>query len=307
MEEDGDGDGLSSCEGDCDDNNNLLNALDADGDGVSSCAGDCNDAEDGMSPDNPETCDGADNDCDGSVDEGTLEAFWYDGDGDGNGPESPIPHVMACLPPLGFVSTNTDSDDLDAAVYSGAPELCDGLDNDCDETVPNGELDADGDGEMACEGDCDDADATFNTQALEPCDGEDNDCDGSVPSAEADLNADGWPDCGAFDSDADWYTADVDCNDSNAAINPGAVEVCDYVDNDCSGVVDDWLQVKYYWDADDDGFGDPSVGFYYCSGGQPPSLVESAGDCDDTDDQSYPGAPELCDLQIRKTHILTPI
>ncbi|MEK7529613.1 MAG: putative metal-binding motif-containing protein, partial [Patescibacteria group bacterium] len=255
-EEDGDEDGLSSCEGDCDDNNDLLNADDADGDGVSSCEGDCNDLEDGESPDNEESCDGLDNDCDGSVDEGTLSDWWYDGDGDGDGPMSPLPHLVACAPPSGFVESNTDCDDLNADVYAGAPELCDGEDNDCDGSVPTAEADVDLDGQAECEGDCDDADAAFNTGAPELCDGEDNDCNGSVPASEADANADGWPDCGAFDSDADGYTADVDCNDSDAAINPGAVEVCDNVDNDCSGVVDDWLQVKYYWDADGDGFGD---------------------------------------------------
>ena len=88
---------------------------------MSSCEGDCNDLEDGESPDNEESCDGLDNDCDGSVDEGTLSDWWYDGDGDGDGPMSLLPHLVACAPPSGFVESNTDCDDLNADVYAGAP------------------------------------------------------------------------------------------------------------------------------------------------------------------------------------------
>ena len=84
----------------------------------------------------------------------------------------------------------------------------------------------------------------------------------------------------ALDQDNDGYNACVDCNDKNPAINPGAAEVCDGVDNNCNGQVDEGCVTCT--DGDHDG--------YFAQGLQ----CGTAADCDDTRADVYPGAPELC-------------
>jgi len=117
-----------------------------------------------------------------------------------------------------------ECDDNNAATYPGAPEICDGLDNDCDTVVPANEADSDGDGSVAC-ADCDDTNADTFPGATEICDGLDNDCDTVVPANEADGDLDTYPLCN-------------DCDDTVPTIYPGAPETCDQVDTDCDGLVD---------------------------------------------------------------------
>ena len=118
--------------------------------GYSLTNNDCNDADSTIYPNASEICDGIDNNCNGQTDEGLTTDYYLDNDHDGYGLGNPIP--FCSNPGIGYAMIDGDCNDQDSLTYPGAPEICDGLDNNCnnqaDEGLPftNYYLDGDGDG-----------------------------------------------------------------------------------------------------------------------------------------------------------------
>jgi hypothetical protein len=230
---------------------------------------------------------GTETDVETGAETGVDTGDFVDADGDGYGAQE-------------------DCDDSDPTFHPGATEAdcTDPNDYNCDGSV--GYADADADGFAACE-DCDDLLAEVNDDADEVCDGLDNDCNGFVDSDDpnladgiswyADVDGDGY---GAdhFVIEAceqpDGYTAAADdCDDLDASSHPGALEVCDSVDNDCNGAIDEGVGLTWYADADGDGYGDASSTQESCT--QPAGYSANGDDCDDGDPSARPGGVEVCD------------
>ncbi len=222
-----------------------------------------------------------------------------DADGDGHGP-------VDC--------GGDDCDDADATRYPGAPEVCDamGHDEDCDPDT-FGARDVDGDGVdsdtccngSACASDCDDARRGTNPSVPEVCDALDNDCDGVVDEGLRvelyfDRDHDGVGVIGARElacpGAPGFASAAGDCDDESAAVRPTAAEICDMIDNDCDGIVDEFtLSVPWYVDEDGDGWGVVSAAQPSVDACTPPAgRAIRIGDCDDTDADVSPTARERC-------------
>jgi hypothetical protein len=340
---------------DCDDSSAAVGEpltwyLDADSDGFGNAAStfdacevpsgyvenaeDCDDTRASDNPDAAEVCDGFDNDCNGSIDLGATDAIpWYpDLDSDGQGADAPF--VLRCTRPAFHVATPGDCDDTNPAVFTGALEQCNGIDNDCD-GIPDDDVDfqlwfvdGDGDGvgdaqgtELTCApgpgevgvgGDCDDTDAAVNPNAEEVCDTIDNDCDGTVDEGASDASTwivdadgDGFGAIGGTTLDActepSGYAAVAgDCDDTDAARAPGLDEVCDGLDNDCNNVIDDSDErIDTWFDFDMDGFGDSTLPpVFQCP---TTGFVDNGLDCQDASADAYPpfdgqpGGTEVCD------------
>jgi large repetitive protein len=97
---------------------------------------DCDDTEVLVHPGATEICNGRDDDCDGIIDESSaIDATPWHLDADGDGFGDPDVRVETCNPPLGFVADSGDCDDSRPSVHPGASEICDGIDNDCDDYI----------------------------------------------------------------------------------------------------------------------------------------------------------------------------
>ncbi|MBJ95550.1 MAG: hypothetical protein CMP23_13895 [Rickettsiales bacterium] len=207
---------------------------------------------------------------------------------------------------------------LTSGCESGPIEICDDeLDNEGDgaidcadsDCVPSSNCpDQDSDGFAPLEAgglDCDDQNAAVHPAAVELCDGIDNDCyQGVDEDAEdattwyGDYDYDGYGGTDFIErscSPVQGHVTNVDdCDDYNDRVHPGAEELCDELDNNCNGEVDEGADDRtWYGDADGDGFGTTQFTYQGCSA--PDGYVENADDCNDLSALVYPGAPPSCD------------
>ncbi|MFO0761324.1 MAG: right-handed parallel beta-helix repeat-containing protein [Byssovorax sp.] len=206
-----------------------------------------------------ESCDGHDQDCDGSVD----EDFDFDGDG--------------------YATCGGDCDDADPArkpvdADGDGVTTCGG--DCCDTDATRSTADADGDGVSGCRGDVDDGNAAVFPVGIERCNGVDDDGDGQIDEG-FDMDGDGVSTCPPLGGA-------VDCNDQDPLVSPLAIERCDNgVDDDCDGAIDEEV------DADGDGFYsscvgevkplDPNDANVAIKPADPDGDGNPAGDCDETD------------------------
>jgi len=298
---------------------------------IVSIAGDCNDADADVHPGAAEVCNLKDDDCDGAEDpEGTLTCtpYFQDADGDTFGVGSA---KCLCAPVDLFVaSLDGDCNDEDKDVHPGAAEVCNGKDDDCnDQQDEEGALecapyyldvDADtyGVGSARClcapqegyaasvDGDCNDDDATVHPGAIEACNRKDDDCNDQVDEEGAlectpyyeDVDADtygvGSARCLCAPTDVYVASVDGDCDDGDGAVHPGALEVCNGLDDDCDATPDEENAEgckPYYPDVDGDTYGGESS---LCLCGPSETYpVDVGGDCDDDAAAVNPEAIDL--------------
>ncbi|MBK9256192.1 MAG: SBBP repeat-containing protein [Saprospiraceae bacterium] len=198
-----------------------------------------------------------------SIDMGAYEyqslvpftTYYIDADGDGYGFGSG--ESLCADPGVGYSTITGDCNDNNDDINPGVAEICDGIDNNCNNVIDEGvkttfyqDFDGDGFGNPA----------VFVNECTQPL---------------------------------GYVINNTDCDDTDDTVYPGAPEVCDEKDNNCNGQIDEGVQNTYYADADNDGFGDPNVTMLACSA--PAGYVSDNTDCDDNDDTVYPGAPDICD------------
>jgi hypothetical protein len=247
--------------------------------------------------------------------------YFADFDGDGFGDITTL--ISTCIQPQGYVTNSSDCKDNNAAIFPGAQEICNDIDDDCNELIDDGLVfttyysDADGDsfgdinnpldvcsvteGYVTNNTDCNDNNANQNAASAETCNGEDDDCDGTIDNGlvfldyYSDVDGDGFGTGDVINSCTDLgagYTDNnTDCDDTNGGVYPGAEELCNSIDDNCDGQTDVGTLTVFFIDNDGDTYGNPSVSILACI--QPDGYTPDDNDCNDNDANINPGAEDI--------------
>nr|AYM53415.1 lipoprotein [Melittangium lichenicola] len=328
-----------------------LEAMDGDGDGYvsrESGGSDCADGEPTVNPGRTELCNNRDDNCNSRADEGfeaagqscgsagacqtlacnaegalscqTGSLRWYrdqDGDGEGTAQDS----KDSCTQPAGYVLNSRDCDDTKRTRYSTATELCNGENDNCDDTVDEGF----NVGASCMDGICASQRACVSTtqaacKSVQKTWFRDQDGDQHGATGAGTPSCQGTPPAG-------YVASSDDCDDTKTTVYKDAPELCDSFDNDCDSQKDEGFDVgvtcsaandcsgtkactasgttteckattpptQYYVDNDSDGYGQNGTGPLTCN--TPSGYVTRGGDCRDGNPYIHPGAPELCDRE----------
>lgn len=228
-------------------------------------AGDCAPTDPSIYPGAAEVCNGLDDDCNGSADEGiginapaNSDTWFYDLDGDGYG--NPNNTIQACVSPIGTVDNSDDCNDANPSIYTGANEYCNGIDDDCDGVLDNNALDF--------------------TNYFQDNDGDGHGDASTIVSICATITN------GEIDLPSGTSLLGDDCDDNNPNISPSANEQCtDTIDENCDGLMTYGVLPEdlpsWYPDSDGDGYGNPNFVIQLCQ--EPQNYVSNPNDCNDTD------------------------
>jgi hypothetical protein len=183
------------------------------------------------------------------------QTFYQDNDKDGYG--STVT-TTGCTAPAGYVAQGGDCNDNNVNVNPGKAEVCgNGIDDNCNGSIDEG-----------CP-----AGTTYY-----------RDADGDTYGNPANTTT-------STTQPAGYVTNNTDCNDANSAVHPGATEVCNGIDDNCDGRIDEGC-VTYYQDLDGDTYGNAAI--TQTATTQPAGYVTRAGDCSDNNANINPGRAEVC-------------
>jgi hypothetical protein len=284
---------------------------DDDGDGYPD-EGDCGPTDKMVYPGAPEMCDCKDNNCNGKPDEGftdtdkdgMADCCEDDTDGDGvpngldNCPYEANPKQENVDGDLSGDACDPDDDNdgvidvldcnpTEVKAYPNAPEVCDGVDNDCDGTVDNNYPDLDGDKIANCADPDDDGDG--QPDVMDKCP--------FIPDPlQLDTDKDGFGDMCDGDDDGDGDFDLTDCEPLNPLVSHKSPELCNGKDDNCNLAIDEPGAagcIPLYPDGDGDGFGAEGEEACLCQL-EPPYTSFQAGDCDDDNKSVNPLVSEVC-------------